>query len=173
MTADGKGRRCKTCDKKRNGRSRLEVSAARLNREAEMAESNLNRRLRDKLDALVWWRIENSAKVGTPDVYCVPDQGSSCWIELKQIDVYPKRASTSIRFKRFTDEQVGALLRLHESGAASFLLVQVEGDHYLFGARAAAEVRDGRDREWWEENAFGFWPKRLDYSELLECLACN
>lgn len=135
-----------------------------------MSEASLNRRLRDKLGARLWWRVENVAKEGTPDVWCVPTLGVSCWIELKHVDLYPKRPATPIRFKRFTLEQVRALEAVGREGGSAWLLVQVEDDHYLFGHEQAGEVRDGRPKDWWLDNAPYSWMRRLNYPELLRAL---
>lgn len=137
-----------------------------------MSERNLSRRLVKKVAprVTVWERIENSAGVGTPDVYGETLHGPF-WCELKHVHEYPKRPTTPIRFHRYTIEQANTIARLGKSGnVASWILIQVENDHWLFNWRKAHDLQLMQPRMWWNENAARMWQRRLDYDQLIGML---
>jgi hypothetical protein len=63
---------------------------------------------------------ENSALPGTPDVLWI---GGCC--ELKEIDDWPARASTTVKLKRYTDRQRHFLKKWRRHGGNAWLLVRV------------------------------------------------
>lgn len=133
-----------------------------------MSEASLSRRLVQKLAPrlVLFERIENSAGVGTPDTYG-ENWHRAFWLELKHVHEYPKRPTTPIRFKRYTIEQARCIERLGKSGlVGSWILIQVEADHWLFDHTKAIELQKMQPREWWEMHAFRVWERRLDYDEL-------
>lgn len=82
-------------------------------------------------------RIENLVDRGTPDVNFKIKDGAEGWLELKQLDDWPKRLDTIVSMKRYTQEQRLWLLTRAEAGGKAGLLLKVKNDILLFGPYAA------------------------------------
>lgn len=139
-----------------------------------MSEQNLSRRLSKKMNAhervLVWERVENSVSAGMHDVYGETIR-RPFWCELKHVHEYPARLSTPIRFKRYTPQQARTISRFGQSGkVGSWILIQVEDDHWLFDHTKAEALQVLQPLPWWEANAFEIWRRRLDYDQLASML---
>ena len=137
-----------------------------------MSEANLSRRLVKKLAPHLdfWHRVENSVADGTPDVFYVSSTGMGA-VELKHIVHYPKRPATALRFKRFTIDQVNCIEAFGAEGnGKSWILVQVELDHYLFNWTMARSLQAGRPREWWETNCLIKFKRTVNYLQLANIL---
>lgn len=136
-----------------------------------MSEATLSRRLVAKMGPKVhyWHCVENKVALGTPDVFYSANGHLGC-VELKHLHEYPKRASTPLRFKHFTTDQVGCIEGFGKGNRFSFVLVQVMTDHYLFEHAFARELQLEQPRIWWEKWARGIWHGRLDYNQLAAIL---
>lgn len=126
-----------------------------------MSERSMSRLVMDAIHFLDPVRVENPAHPGTPDInYCgymrlesftsmqldqPPtkinfNQLFEGWIELKELDKWPARASTIVRVEHFTPQQRIWLDRRWRSGGAAWVLLKVEQDWLLLTGEAAARV---------------------------------
>ena len=135
-----------------------------------MSERALWRRVREGLRGrghLV--RVENAAEDGTPDVnYCIG--GVEGWVELKHVPRAPVRATTNIRYKRYTREQVDWGVSRRVVGGRAFVLVQVGREVFLFDAENGPSLREGRKLSWYREVALARWQGSVDFRELEDLL---
>ena len=76
--------------------------------------------------------VENPLHPGTPDVSYVGG-----WIELKQIEEWPKRPSTVVRVEHNTPQQRIWQLRERKAGGTCWVLLQCRRDWLLFEAMDA------------------------------------
>jgi len=68
-------------------------------------------------------RVENPIGAGTPDVnYCI--HGVEGWIELKEVNCFPKRASTVVKIGHYTPQQRLWIRRRGMSGGMVFLFLR-------------------------------------------------
>lgn len=75
-------------------------------------------------------RVENVVEPGTADVWGMRT-GRGFWCELKELDAFPVRPGTPVRFHRFTEAQAGFLTNVCLAGGAAWLLVQVKRERFL------------------------------------------
>ena len=139
-----------------------------------MSESNLSSRLTRRLKrhphVNQWFQVENSVGAGTPDIYGETIFGPF-WCELKHVHDYPARPTTPIRFHRYTDKQADRIRDIGKSGnVASWILIQVANDHWLFHWTKAHDLQLLQPRMWWEENKAVFWKASIDYDQLADML---
>lgn len=81
-------------------------------------------------------RIENSVRLGTPDVNYIHG-----WIELKTKAAWPVRETTPLRIEHFSPQQRVWLRRRWLSGGHAWLLLRVGREFLLFdGVHAALHV---------------------------------
>ena len=117
-----------------------------------MAESSLWKYLRKNMQGYGHWiRVENAVELGTPDVNgCCQYQGKSIdvWIELKAIDEWPKRATTRVKLKRFTDEQKQWLIDRRKAGGKAFLFIRVGREYFLFKPGIAYHIENMTQAQW-------------------------
>jgi hypothetical protein len=93
-------------------------------------------------------RVENSAGIGTPDVcYCLSyptavgrSESVSGWLELKELDEWPKRATTPIRIPKLKIEQVLWLEAWHAAGGDAMMLLQVQREYFLLPPVAVRSI---------------------------------
>lgn len=87
-----------------------------------------------KLDCV---RIETPARDGIPDV-----NYTFGWIELKNVEDWPKKQDTPLRVDHFTVEQRAWLFRRWMSGGLAFLLLRVRkpSDWLLFDGLTASNI---------------------------------
>jgi len=79
-------------------------------------------------------RIENSAALGTPDVYYTlrePYMNVMGWLELKYVHEWPVRACTPMKIPHFTPQQRLFIQRHFPYGCNVKLLLQVARDYIL------------------------------------------
>lgn len=96
-----------------------------------MSESNMRSLVVKALRGLHPIPVENPIWPGTPDVNCICG-----WIELKELDDWPVRATTPVRIEHYTKVQrVWATNRWAFGGKAYFLL-KVKREWLLFGREA-------------------------------------
>lgn len=101
-----------------------------------MSEKALASRVVPLLKSLDALRVENPCMPGTPDVNMI-----TCWVELKQQDKWPVRASTPLRLDHdLTPQQRNWLERRIERGGRAYVLMQVARDYILLDGKVAAEI---------------------------------
>lgn len=87
-------------------------------------------------------RVENAVSSGTPDLnYCLRwrDRVAEGWIELKQIDKWPRNQRTAVRVDHFTQIQRIWLNHRCLLGGRAFVLLQVGQTRMLFDGKWAAQ----------------------------------
>lgn len=107
-------------------------------------------------------RVENRVKKDTPDLYLSTTHGQALrprplqgWIELKSLDAFPARATTTVKLPNWTNGQRYWALRHRSSGGWTWLVVQVQQEVFVFNAAQLA-ANDWTQTEW---RSFG---QRLD-----------
>lgn len=96
--------------------------------------------------------LTGDAELGTPDVAY-----SHGFVELKNLDGFPVRASTVVRIPHYTDNQRDWLLAHHRAGGLAWLVIQVEQEWFVFDAERAQEVGLTLTRQDWYNNANAHW----------------
>lgn len=130
-----------------------------------MTEKNMRRRVVKALHDLDPIAVENPAYPGTPDVNCTLG-----WIELKQLEGWPVRATTAVRIPHFTQQQRVWLKRRWRQGGSAWLLLQI-GQHWMLFDGVTAATHVGHvDRETLIRMATRSWTRGLDVGELTECM---
>lgn len=116
-----------------------------------------------ELDAMA---VENSAMPGTPDVYFLHG-----WIELKEVDDWPKRPTTPLRLPHFTKHQRAWIRRHVHRGGTVFVLLKVgKKEWFLIDGLEAADKLGSSTRAEIESVARLVFPNGLDSEALLRCL---
>jgi len=120
-------------------------------------------------------RVENPVGPGTPDVnWCGRNRAtgevSTGWVELKYLEAWPKRASTLVRIKHYTQQQRDWLLLRHAAGGRVALLLQVRREYLLFKGAACQEV-GGLRRYDLLSLASDHWLQPVGWAEVLEEMA--
>jgi hypothetical protein len=92
-----------------------------------MSEANLQRNVLRQLWFYHAIPVENSKKIGTPDVTFIHG-----WIECKWLDQYPVKKGTIVRINHFTGKQRLWLIKHSAFGGNCFLWLQVGREHLIF-----------------------------------------
>lgn len=115
-------------------------------------------------------RLEDKCSEGIPDLcYALPGRRGLGFIELKYKAAWPKRASTPLRLRHYTQQQRIWLRWFGAWAAKCFLLLQVGNDYLLFGWEAAQQVGE-LPREALLAKAAGYWRGSIDLDEFTELL---
>jgi len=98
-------------------------------------EQSLNDRIREAIRDLDPVRVENAVGPGTPDINYLGG-----WIESKQVEAWPKRASTPLRIDHYTAQQRSWHCKRRRAGGRVHLVLEVrENNSFLiFDAATAA-----------------------------------
>ena len=107
--------------------------------------------------------VENPIFPGTPDVNYV--QG---WIELKWLRNWPKRATSPVVLKEYSQEQRLWIRRRTMAGGKCFLLVQCKREWLLFTHPVTWDM-DTYTKAQMIEKAVKYWDKGINKEEL-KCL---
>lgn len=101
-----------------------------------MAETDLNKRICAALRGLDPIRVENPAFPGTPDI-----NYRDGWVESKQLDALPKRASTIVAVPHYVPEQRSWHIRRQAAGGTIWVVLDVRatGETYVWHGREAAQ----------------------------------
>jgi len=106
----------------------------------------------------IFTRIENSAGVGTPDVYaCV--RGVSAWIELKQVD----GLKVGMR-----PEQIDFLERLSFHGGYGYVLARKNQSIRIWEGGQAGHI--AKRGGWHGAVPIGEWVPPYDYKSMIACM---
>lgn len=136
-----------------------------------MSEKSLWAALRKGMQWDEATRHEDCAALGVADVsFCTGAHHG--WLELKHVVEWPVREATPLRIPHFTDDQRHFLRQKQRYGGHTWLLVQVGRCYLLY---SAAQDLDGLGTTWTQQQARlaarRIWAPRLNYDELLACLA--
>jgi hypothetical protein len=111
-------------------------------------------------------RCENYVGPGTPDVnYCI--RGVERWIELKEVDGWPKRLDTKFDIEHFTSDQRIWHRRRWAAGGISYVFVQIGRDYFLFSGLWAAKYIGTMDSLHTANGALAVWRGSMNKTELL------
>tara|TARA_R110002167_G_C12707228_1_gene655131 strand:- start:29978 stop:30355 length:378 start_codon:yes stop_codon:yes gene_type:complete len=111
-------------------------------------------------------RVENMLGKGTPDV-----NYTGGWIELKQQDKWPVRASTKVKLNHdLSLEQRIWLSRRERKGGTAWVLLQIARDYMLFTGTVASEVIGECTQGELKAAAYRVWTSKQMKEELLSCL---
>lgn len=113
-------------------------------------------------------RHEDSVTLGVPDVSFAMDNVNG-WLELKHLPEWPKRDTTVVKMKRYTEEQRKYILESGEHGGRSYLLLQVGKVYLLFG-HWGAQLVGKVPRTRLEAIAIKTWTDMMDPGELRSAL---
>jgi len=131
-----------------------------------MSEKALAQRIMPLLKPIDGIRIENMCAKGTPDVNFVGG-----WMELKQQDKWPVRATTKVKLDHdLSLEQRIWLQRRARKGEMTWVLLQVARDYLLFEGPEAAELLGECTQEELKAAAYRVWTSKEMKEELLSCL---
>jgi hypothetical protein len=138
-----------------------------------MSEGGLWSTMRQQMGANKCWREatrhEDALQKGIADVSYISMLGQHGWIELKQVNEWPKRESTILRIDHYSDDQRMWLKRKGKSGAFTWLFLKVHRDYMLFDWLQAQYV--GKlPKDPLKRAACGLWEGRMDWEELGEKL---
>jgi len=112
---------------------------------------------------------EDRFSLGIPDLsYGVA--GVNGWIELKQVEKYPKKSSTPIDLKHFTPSQVNWLRKRGKRAGSCFILIQITTEYYIFSFHKARLLRAGMTKEKMEEQCIQKWENGIPRIQLLNVL---
>ncbi len=140
------------------------------------SETALANRLRDKM-RLHWAgykRHEDKLERGVADCsFCIPKHwdgedwipGRHCWMELKQKDKWPARASTVLQIPHFTIYQRHWLADKGQGAGDTWLMLQVGRDHLLFTWEQLDIVGTGTQQQLIED-CHSYWEGSLNYAGL-------
>lgn len=99
-------------------------------------------------------RVENRVKKDTPDLYisvratpCTDDRPLTGWIELKCLDAFPVKATTTVKLPHWTNGQRYWAIRHRTCGGNTWLMVQVGDEVFVFNAAELA-TSDWTQAEW-------------------------
>lgn len=99
-------------------------------------------------------RVENRVKKDTPDLYisvratpCTDDRPLTGWIELKCLDAFPAKATTTVKLPHWTNGQRYWAIRHRTCGGNTWLVVQVGAEVFVFNAAELA-TNDWTQAEW-------------------------
>jgi len=138
-----------------------------------MSEANMWRTMRERMHP--YWdectRHEDKFNSGIADVSFVCG-GKHGWIELKQIDAWPKRDSTIVRCKHYTTQQRNFLKAKGEHGGNAWLFVKI-GREYLLIHWKRAQLFGTLNSEDTLGLAGHWWCNRMNWEELARILSSD
>lgn len=112
--------------------------------------------------------VENQCLPGTPDVECMYG-----WLELKRIEDWPVRATTTVRCSHFKPEQRIFLEDHCDFGGNAYLLLLVEKSQewFLFRGDWAAKLFGRCTQQQLRDNALAIWRGTEMKEKITECLS--
>ena len=133
-------------------------------------EKNFVKRVMDNLKkrGMVFQRHEDLYSVGIPDMsYEHPDCMGSGWIEAKSVKAWPKRASTTIKMKHYTPQQVAWAMKHGLMNQRTWLLLEVDTFVFLIAYNQCRRVQQGLCTRYdLTQISSDYWGGRIDYDEL-------
>ncbi len=130
-----------------------------------MSESDLRRKLTNKLKCLDAVSVENSVRAGTPDVNYIEG-----WIELKWIRAWPVRPETHVTIDHYTKiQRLWHKRRITRSGNC-WLLLQCRLEYLLFSAEVAAQYLGTSTKQELINLTAKYWNKGMKWNEFADFL---
>jgi len=131
-------------------------------------EGRMWQTLRPLLAGLDPQRIESPGTAqGIPDVNL-----AQCWVELKYLPAWPKRATTIVRHEHWTVDQINWHRARSLAGGRCYLLLKVgKNDWLLFEGRQAAEYFGHLSRAALEHKTIARWTRTPTKEEIQRWLA--
>lgn len=119
-------------------------------------------------------RHEDVSTLGVPDVsfginHFHADGRVNGWIELKSLDAWPKRPSTTVRIG-LSAHQFRWLRRRGHQGGNCWVFLRVGREYLLFGRSQFAKLQ-GSTAEGLRDVATGRWRGSIDFDDLARILA--
>jgi hypothetical protein len=130
-----------------------------------MSEKALATRVVKLLKPLDAMRVENPCHPGTPDINYIGG-----WIELKQVDAWPKKETTPLRLPHFSKQQRIWLTRRWAKGGDAWVLLQVAKEYFLFEGPVAAKHLGEANRDNLYKIAYATFTSKELNDFLLGCL---
>lgn len=116
-------------------------------------------------------RHEDSTGLGIPDV-SFGMNGVQGWIELKVIEKWPVRPTTTVRIPHYKDYQRQWCQRRGKFGGRTFLLIRVERTFILYHW-SKVEIVGLVNQVQLRSNALKVWENRVDFAEMERLLTEN
>lgn len=112
--------------------------------------------------------VENLCLPGTPDVNCMYG-----WLELKRIDDWPKRETTTVRCEHFKPEQKIFLQDHCELGGRAYLLLLIDKtqEWLLLRGDVAARILGRCTQQQLRDNSLAIWRGTQMKDEITACLS--
>jgi len=132
-----------------------------------MSERNMRQSLVKQMKKVHAISVENPAFPGTPDI-----NTSVGWLELKELDEWPRREGTIVRIEHFTQQQRVWLLKRWKVSNSSWLLLKVKNEWLLFSGDVAYKdtVIGALCRNNLYRAAHKYWSHGIDVNELLRIM---
>ena len=111
-------------------------------------------------------RHEDKLQSGICDVSFVDNLSGHGWMELKQVNEWPKRSATILHCRHYTDAQRIWMKRKGSAGGNVWLLIKVERDVLLFDWFMALDVGRTMTRQDMFCKAKDYWRGKMNYSAL-------
>lgn len=110
-------------------------------------------------------RVENTVQVGTPDVnFCLG--GLDVWLELKQLDDWPKREKTRVVLG-MREGQAPWIIKRTIAGGLAFVFAQIGREYFLYEAFAVNRL-DTLNQQEMRDQAVWTGRQPLDVNRLLD-----
>jgi len=110
----------------------------------QLAWDNFKGAVRGRLNC---YRVENQIAEAMPDVVGQNKNGATFWLELKAINIWPKRASTPVLRGKFEPGQIPWAVQWNQWGGNAFILAKISSVYYLLQPELNMDLVPGSDFE--------------------------
>lgn len=120
---------------------------------------------------------EDKYSAGVPDL-SYGAEGCNGWIELKHIIKWPFKDGTSIKFSRYTPQQVNWLISRGKKGGHCFLMIKISNtvgseEYLIFASPLVRAIKHGMNRSELYSNCIANFEGSVDPAALKEILVSN
>lgn len=119
------------------------------------------------------WHVqshEDRYSLGIPDLsYGI--NGINGWIELKQIEKWPKNDDTPVAPKKYTSLQVNWIISRGKKGGNCYIMIKVKNDYFIFDWRSARMIKNGMTKNEYIKKALAFWQGQVVVDEFCQILS--
>jgi hypothetical protein len=119
---------------------------------SNMSESDLSKKVINALYPLDPMPVDNPRRPGTPDINFVEG-----WMELKYMPEWPRKASTLVKFPKFSTQQRVWLVKRSVRQGNCFVFLQVKNLYLLFEGGFAGQHFDRMTKDEMIKNALYVW----------------
>ena len=113
---------------------------------------------------------EDQYSEGIPDL-SFGINGVNGWIELKQIEKWPKKQITKVKPKKFTSEQINWINKREKKGGHCFILVKIEKEYFLFYPNWAKRIKEGLTETEYNSYCIAKWDKSINIDDFINIIA--